>query len=194
MIAIDNTLVSEELLEKKFHCDLTRCKGMCCVAGDSGAPLEESELAELEKVYPVISDMLTEAGRQSIEEQGLYLIDSDGDFVTPLVEGYRECAYTVFEGGIAKCGIEKAYFEGKVSFRKPISCHLYPVRITHYKAYDAVNYEKWSVCSPACRLGEELKIPVYIFLKDALIRKFGNQWYEQLEQAAGIRSTVSEKR
>lgn len=184
MISIDNTLVSEEILDKKFVCDLTRCKGHCCVEGDSGAPLDKEELQMLEEVFPVVKDMLTPKGLKSIEEQGLYLIDDDGDYVTPLVDGYGECAYTVFEDGIAKCAIEKAYFDGKVKWRKPVSCHLYPVRITKYKSYDAVNYEKWSVCAPACKLGESLKVPVYVFLKDALTRKYGEKWYEQLSLVA----------
>lgn len=184
MIAIGKTRISEELLEKKFVCDLTSCKGQCCVEGESGAPLEKEELAELEAVFPIIKDSLTAEGLKSIEEQGLYLVDGDGDYVTPLVEGYRECAYTIFDKGIAKCAIEKAYLEGKVNFRKPVSCHLYPVRITKYKSYDAVNYERWSVCSPACKLGEELKVPVYVFLKDSLTRKYGEGWYEELKLTA----------
>jgi len=184
MIAIENTLVSEEILEKKFVCDLTRCKGHCCVEGESGAPLERDELEKLEEVFPVIKHMLTDKGLKSIEEQGLYLVDDDGDLVTPLVDRVHECAYTIFENGIAKCAIEKAYLEGKTEFRKPISCHLYPVRITKYKTYDAVNYEKWSVCSPACKLGEELQVPVYVFLKDSLTRKYGEEWYSQLKLVA----------
>ena len=184
MLAIGNTIVSEELIEKKFVCDLTRCKGACCVEGESGAPLEKEERQMLEEVYPVIKDTLTKEGRESIEEQGTWIKDADGDFVTPLVGGYRECAYTLFENGIAKCAIEKAFFAGKVNFRKPISCHLYPVRITKYKAYDAVNYEKWSVCKPACKLGESLKVPVYVFVKDALIRKYGVEWYGELQLTA----------
>ena len=169
MIAIKNTIVSEELLEKKFVCDLTRCKGACCVEGESGAPLEKEELEEMEKVYPIVRDMLPEKGRKAIEEQGLYLIDSDGDWVTPLVGENQECAYTIFEEGIAKCSIEKAYHEGKTYFRKPVSCHLYPVRITKYKTYDAVNYEYWKLCAPACKLGASLQVPVYRFLKDSLV-------------------------
>jgi hypothetical protein len=181
MIAIEKTLVSEELLEKKFVCDLTRCKGHCCVEGESGAPLDKEELEKLEEVFPVIKDTLTERGLKSIREQGLYLIDDDGDYVTPLVDHVKECAYTIFEEGIAKCAIEKSFLEGKINFRKPISCHLYPVRITKYKTYDAVNYEKWSVCGPACKLGEALKVPVYVFLKDSLTRKYGKEWYDQLK-------------
>ena len=184
MIAIKNTLVSEDLLEKKFVCDLTRCKGACCVEGESGAPLELDELAEMDKVYPIVKDMLPAKGRKAIEKQGLYLIDSDGDWVTPLVGENQECAYTIFEEGIAKCSIEKAFHEGKTNFRKPVSCHLYPVRITNYKDYDAVNYEKWNKCAPACKLGASLRVPVYRFLKESLTRKYGEEWYQELEQAA----------
>ena len=184
MIAIKDTLVSEDLLEKKFVCDLTRCKGACCVEGESGAPLEKEELKEMEKVYPVVRDMLPAKGRKAIEKQGLYLEDDDGDWVTPLVAPNKECAYTIFEDGIAKCSIEKAYHEGKTNFRKPISCHLYPVRITKYKSYDAVNYEHWKNCSPACKLGAALKLPVYQFLKESLTRKYGKEWYSELENAA----------
>ena len=184
MIAIKHTLVSEDLLEKKFVCDLTRCKGACCVEGESGAPLEKEELAEMEKVYPIVKDMLPEKGRKAIEQQGLYLIDSDGDWVTPLVSANKECAYTIFEDGIAKCSIEKAYHEGKTNFRKPVSCHLYPVRITKYKNYDAVNYEHWKNCAPACKLGASLQIPVYKFLKESLTRKYGEGWYKELEENA----------
>ncbi len=119
----------------------------------------------------IVKDMLPEKGRRAIEEQGLYLIDGDGDWVTPLVAEGQECAYTIFENGIAKCSIEKAYLEGKTNFRKPVSCHLYPVRITKYKTYDAVNYEYWKNCAPACKLGASLQIPVYRFLKDSLTRK-----------------------
>jgi len=184
MIAIKTTLVSEDLLQKQFVCDLTRCKGACCVEGESGAPLEMDELHEMEKVYPVVRDMLPAKGRKAIEEQGLYLIDGDGDWVTPLVGENQECAYTIFENGVAKCSIEKAYHEGKTDFRKPVSCHLYPVRITKYKNYDAVNYEHWETCTPACKLGASLKVPVYKFLKESLTRKYGQEWYEELEENA----------
>ncbi len=184
MIAIKNTVVSEDLLEKKFVCDLTRCKGACCVEGESGAPLEKDELKEIKKVYPIIKDMLPEKGRKAIEEQGLYLIDGDGDWVTPLVGEGQECAYTIFENGVAKCSIEKAFHEGKTKFRKPVSCHLYPVRITKYKTYDAVNYEYWKLCAPACKLGASLQVPVYVFLKESLTRKFGKEWYSELEEIA----------
>jgi hypothetical protein len=186
VIAIGNTIVSTEVLEEHFVCDLEKCKGACCVAGDSGAPLDESELPELEKYYEVVKPYLQKEGIESIEKQGFYVIDSDNDWVTPLIHGHRECAYTIFENGIAKCSFEKAYFEGKIPFRKPVSCHLYPVRITKLKAYDAVNYDRWDVCAAACKLGKSLKVPVYKFLKDSLIRKYGEEWYEQLEIAANL--------
>jgi len=185
MLAIKDTLVSEEIIEKRFVCDLNACKGACCVKGDYGAPLEEDELEELDKVYPKVKPYLSEEGIRAIEKQGKYLKYSTDEWVTPLIKG-RECAYTIFdEKGTAKCGIEKAYFEGKIEWRKPVSCHLYPVRINKLKnSVEAVNYDKWSICKPACKLGDTLKVPIYKFLKDSLIRKFGEEWYKELELAA----------
>ncbi|TND10398.1 MAG: hypothetical protein FD123_40 [Bacteroidetes bacterium] len=185
MIAIDNTLVSDDLLEKRFVCDLAACKGACCVEGDSGAPLEDSETKKLEDVYPVVKSYMTKEGIKAVEKQGTWVIDSDGDKVTPLVGGDKECAYTGFdEKGIAYCTIERAWKDGKVKFRKPVSCHLYPVRITKHATFDAVNYESWNICKPACACGEKLNVPVYVFVKDALIVKYGKDWYKKLELAA----------
>ena len=184
MLAIQSTLVSEEIIEKRFVCDLHACKGACCVKGDYGAPLEEDELSELDNAYEKVKPYLTQGGVDAIEKQGKYLLYEKQEWVTPLIKG-RECAYTVFENGIAKCGIEKAYFDGKIEFRKPVSCHLYPVRINKMKnAVEAVNYDKWSICKPACKMGDALKVPIYKFLKDSLIRKFGEEWYAELEVAA----------
>lgn len=183
MIAIANTLVSEDLLEKKFVCDLGACKGACCVKGDFGAPLEKEELPVLDEIYDKVKPFLSERGIKAIEKQGKYLRHEKDEWVTPLIEG-KECAYTVFEKGIAKCGIEKANQAGVIDFRKPVSCHLYPVRITRKKGFDAVNYDKWSVCNPACKLGDELKVPVYKFLEKSLVRKYGQEWYDQLCEAA----------
>ena len=184
VLAIGDTLVSEEVLEKKFVCDLNACKGGCCVKGDYGAPLEDEELDILERIYPTVKPYLSEQGVAALEKQGRYIRYSRKEWVTPLIQG-RECAYTIFENGIAKCGIEKAYFDGKVDFQKPVSCHLYPIRITTMRSgVDAVNYDKWSICRAACKLGEALKIPVYKFLKNALIRKYGEAWYEKLELVA----------
>lgn len=182
MIAIDNTIVSEHLLEKKFVCDLNACKGECCVAGDAGAPLDEAEIAILEDIWDEVKPYLPKDGVKAIEKQGVFVIDEDGDYTTPLVKG-KHCAFTIFDDGIAKCGIEQAFYDGKVNWKKPISCHLYPVRITKFKTYDAVNYHKWEVCKPACECGAKLNVPVYKFLREPLIRKYGADWYKQLELA-----------
>jgi hypothetical protein len=184
MIIIENTIVSDELVEEQFMCNLTACKGACCVEGVSGAPLEKEERKILDDIYEDVKPYLTERGIKAIEKFGKHLIDSDGDYVTPLVDGKKECAYTIFENGIALCGIERAYKEGKINFQKPISCHLYPVRIKKHKDYDAVNYDRWQVCSPACIKGKKDKVFVYEFVKTALIRKYGEDWYKQLEGAA----------
>lgn len=184
MIEIGRTLVSDDLVETKFVCDLNACKGACCVHGDSGAPLEEEETKILDEIFPKIKPYLTEKGIHAIEKEGQWMVDTDGDKVTPLVDGNKECAYTVFEKGMALCGIEQAWKDGKIKFQKPISCHLYPVRITAYKKFDAVNYETWNICKPACACGEKLEVPVYKFVKTALIRKYGSEWYKQLENAA----------
>lgn len=183
MIAIDDkTLISDDIVEKHFVCDLNACKGACCVHGDSGAPLEDDETKILEGIFEKVKPYMTPQGIAAVEKQGTWVVDSDGDKVTPLVGGDKECAYTRFENGVAFCGIEKAWMEKKIDWRKPISCHLYPIRITAYKQYDAINYEKWDICKPACACGEKLQVPVYKFVKDALIRKYGAPWYKKLEK------------
>lgn len=192
MIAIDNTIVSEHLLEKKFVCDLNACKGECCVAGDAGAPLDEEEIAILEDIWDDVKPYLPKDGVKAIEKQGVFVIDEDGDYTTPLVKG-KHCAFTIFDEGIAKCGIEQAFYDGKVSWKKPISCHLYPVRITKFKTYDAVNYHKWEVCKPACECGTKLNVPVYKFLREPLIRKYGKDWYKQLELADKMKNQERSK-
>jgi hypothetical protein len=184
MLQIGKALVSLEVIEEKFVCDLQRCKGACCVEGDSGAPLDPEERAEIDKYYPAVKHMLSKEANDSVEQQGTWLKDSDGDWVTPLTNGTGACAYTLFEDGMAKCSFEKLFFEGQIPFRKPVSCHLYPIRISHFKAYDAINYHQWDVCAPACKLGKNLKVPVYRFLKDPLIRKYGEVWYNELTVAA----------
>jgi hypothetical protein len=184
MIAIENTLVSDEIIENVFVCDLNKCKGECCVAGDMGAPLDIDELPILDAIYEKVKPYLSKEGIEAIALQGRYLIEEGEDeYTTPLIEG-RECAYTVFKKGIASCGIEQAFLNGKIDFKKPISCHLYPVRIDKCNGYDAVNYHHWNVCSPACALGKQLQVPVYAFLKEPLIRKYGKDWYDQLKYAA----------
>lgn len=171
------------LFDKKFCCDLNECKGSCCRYGDSGAPLEESEAIILEEIWPLVKDYLRPSGIKAIEKMGTSMVDSDGDTVTPLI-GNEECAYAVIEDGIYKCAIEKAWTDGKIKFRKPESCHLFPVRIKKYKDFDAVNYEEWKICKPALKKGEELNLPVYKFLKEPLIRAYGKKWYADLEKAA----------
>ena len=185
MLVIDNTLITDEVLEKHFVCDLNACKGACCVKGDYGAPLEDDELAQRDKVYDKVKPYMTPAGIEAVEKQGKYLLYEKKEWVTPLIKG-KECAYTFFdEAGVAKCAIEKAYYEGKVKWKKPISCHLYPIRITKQRnGLEALNYDKWSICKAACKLGDSLKVPVYKFLKDSLTRKYGKEWYKQLEIAA----------
>lgn len=180
MFQIGNTLVSEDVLSEEFVCNLSKCKGICCVEGDSGAPLNEDELPILDDIYEDIKPYLRPEGIEAIEKNGKYERDSDGEWVTTLVNG-GECAYVIFdENGITKCGIEKAYEDGVVDYKKPISCHLYPIRLKEYKKFTAVNYHVWDICSDACALGKELKVNVVHFLKDALIRKFGQEWYDEL--------------
>ena len=182
MILIDDTVISEDVADEFFVCDLAKCKGACCVEGDLGAPLEEEELLILENIQEEIKPFLSEIGLQEIKKSGAWVKDEDGDFSTPIIKG-RECAYAIYdEKGYLKCGIEQAYFAGKTQFRKPISCHLYPIRIAKLAEYQSVNYERWSICSDACSHGKELGVPVYKFLKDPLIRKFGTQWYTELER------------
>lgn len=183
LIQIGNSIVSLDLFEKQFECDIVKCKGECCVYGDSGAPLEPEEGIILEKIYQKVKPVLRQEGIEAIEEIGTSMTDSDGDLVTPLIRN-RECAYTLVEEGIYKCGIERAYQKNKISFRKPSSCHLFPVKIKKYSGFDGVNYENWKICEPARILGEKKAIPVYRFLKDALIRKFGKKWYRELEKVA----------
>lgn len=183
MIEIGKTIISRDIIEKKFVCDLKKCKGMCCVEGDSGAPLEKKEIEILEKDLMKILPFLREEGKKVIEEKGVYVIDWDSEFVTPLVND-KECAFAVFEDDIALCGIEKAFLAGATSFRKPVSCYLYPVRIKRFNSFDAVNYDRWEICRPAVENGEELNVPVYKFLKEPLQQKYGKEWYKNLEVAA----------
>jgi hypothetical protein len=180
MILLENAVISDDIAEQFFVCDLIKCKGACCVEGDLGAPLEKEELPILEEIYDKVAPYLTSEGRAEIEKQGKYISDWEGDFSTPTIDN-RECAYAIYDNrGTLKCGIEQAYFDGKTTFRKPISCHLYPIRITKYDDYDAINYDRWHICSDACSHGESLGVELYKFLKEPLIRKYGEQWYEDL--------------
>jgi len=183
MLQIEKTVISLDLLEKKFKCDLLRCHGNCCVYGDAGAPLENLETEILEEIFPILKKYLRSEGVQAIEKLGTHVIDDDGEEVTPLIKG-KECAYTIIENGVYLCGIEKAFMEKKISFQKPISCHLFPVRVKKLDGLSGLNYERWNICRHAIELGEREDMPVYLFAKDALIRKFGKDWYHLLERAA----------
>ena len=185
MIIHENTLVSEEIFSNEFVCNLEKCKGACCVEGDWGAPLDKDEIKVIEKNLDSILPYLTKEGKKIIEENGFHELDSDGDPVTQCIDG-RDCVFAVREKGVYKCGIEKAWQEGKSDFRKPVSCHLYPIRILKSPEFEMLNYNRWEICAPACKLGQTLKVPLYVFLKEALIRKYGTEWYDGIEQIAGL--------
>ncbi|MCE6990405.1 DUF3109 family protein [Dyadobacter sp. CY323] len=190
MILIENTCISDDIEDQLFVCNLDKCKGACCIEGDSGAPLDEGERAILDEIYPFVEPYLSEAGKQVIAKEGTSTTDWDGDYVTPIIEG-RECAYAIYdEKGILKCGIEAAYNDGKINYKKPLSCHLYPIRVTKYDEFHALNYDRWSICSPACSFGQELGVPVYKFLKEPLIRAYGPGWYDQLTEEIGDRQAA----
>lgn len=183
MLQINDTLVSLDIIEKKFCCDIKFCKGACCIEGDSGAPLEQTEVLQIEKHIERIKPYLQREGVEVLEKTGVFVIDSDGDMVTPLIDG-KECAFTIFNEGIAQCGIELAWQKGHSALRKPISCWLYPVRISKFKTFSAVNYHQWDICKHAVLKGNEENTPLYIFLKEPLTKQFDVEWYKQLTIAA----------
>ncbi len=184
MIQIEDIVVSSDVLTEKFICNLEACRGECCIEGDAGAPVEKSEVAELEKVLPVVWDGLSPEAQAVIRKQGVVYTDPDGDLVTSIV-GNRNCVFTCYDGkGCCFCSIEKAYREGKCNFYKPLSCHLYPIRIEKYGPYTAVDYHRWDICKAAVVMGKMKGVPVYQFLKEPLIRKFGADWYQKLSDCA----------
>lgn len=186
MVEVEGVLVSEELIKEEFVCNLSACKGACCIEGDSGAPLEEHELSVLQDIYSKVKPYMTAKGIEAVEEQGTHVVDDDGDLTTPCVDKNKECAYVTWENGITKCAIEKAYEEGAIDWQKPISCHLYPIRITSYPEFDVLNYDRWHICHAACAFGKKLNVPVYSFLKTPLIRKYGEEWYKALEESVKL--------
>lgn len=184
MFQIRKTIISEEILEQDFVCNLNACKGACCIDGNAGAPLEDKETEILVNVFSEVKPFLRPEGIAAIDEQGAFVKGEDGEWETPLVND-SECAYVIFDkANIAKCGLEEAYNQGVINWKKPVSCHMYPVRVREYTELTAVNYHKWEICDPACSLGAELKVPIYKFVKEALIRKFGEDWYTELEKVA----------
>ena len=183
MLRINDTIFSFDILEKKFRCNLSACKGNCCRYGDSGAPLSTAEAHILDDIWPEVKPCLRPEGVAAIEEKGRSVTDFENDKVTPLI-GNEECAYTILKDNIFMCGIEQAWSDGKISFRKPLSCHLFPVRIKYYSDFKAVNYEELAICSPARKTGADEGIYVYEFLKEPLIRALGEELYKDLCIAA----------
>lgn len=183
MVEIDDTLISDDVFEKRFLCDLSACKGACCVEGESGAPLEAGEVDLLEEIIDDIKPFMRQEGIDRIDETGVFTIDSDGEYVTPLVND-EECAFVQFDdNGIAKCAIETAHRAGKIDFPKPVSCHLYPVRLNELKDFTALNYHHWPICDPARECGAKLDVKVFRFLKEPIIRKFGADYFHKMELA-----------
>ncbi len=186
MLQIDDTIISLDVLESQFICNLQKCKGECCVDGDSGAPLEKEENEKIKAILPIIWDELSPKAQALIDEQGISYRDYDGELVTSIING-KECIFTYFdEEGVCKCVIDNAYRKGRISVQKPISCHLYPIRLQKYHDFTAVNYHKWSVCKPAVKLGKSEGVELYKFLKEPLVRRFGEQWYKDLCDAAKL--------
>ena len=184
MIEIENTIMSLDIIESFFCCDLARCKGECCIEGDAGAPLEKEEFNILRKILPDVWDDLSPEAQAVINRQGVGYIDKDSDIVTSIVNG-RDCVFTCYDAdGVCKCAIEKAYNEGRTDFMKPVSCHLYPIRVKRYKDYYAVNYHQWRVCRAAEISGKQKHVLLYQFLREPLIRKFGEEWYNALNTCA----------
>jgi len=189
MIQIGDTILSFDIFECHFLCDLSACKGACCYEGDSGAPLTNEEAIEIETHYPVFEKYLSKEFVAEIEKTGISVIDNDGELVTPLFNN-RECVFTFTDQeGITKCAIEKAFLKGEIPFRKPVSCHLFPIRIKEYDDFDAVNYQQIPICKPGRACGQKNKLPLYQFLKEPLIRKYGEEWYKELEIAAAYLKT-----
>jgi len=184
MFQLGKTIVSEDIIKRDFVCNLTACKGACCVDGDAGAPLDNEETKILDAIYPKVKPFLRKESIETIESQGTYITTEEGYLETPLLNG-ADCAYVIYnEKKVALCAIEEAYNQGEIDWKKPVSCHLYPIRVSEYTEFSAVNYNKWHICDDACTLGKELQVPIYKFVKQALIRKFGEDWYMELEKIA----------
>jgi len=184
MFQLGRTIVSEDIIQKDFVCNLSACKGACCIDGDAGAPLDKEEVKILADIYPKVKPYLRKEGIAEIEKQGTSIVTDFGDLETPLING-ADCAYVIFDDKkTALCGIEEAYNQGDIDWKKPVSCHLYPIRVKEYSEFSAVNYDKWEICDDACTLGAALQVPVYKFVKQALVRKFGEDWYGELEKVA----------
>lgn len=186
IVEIDDKLISTEIFERKFVCDLNACKGACCVEGDNGAPLTMDEVDILEEIYDAVKPFMREEGIAAVEKTGVFYMDEWNEPATALVDN-QECAFVYFdEKGITKCAIEQAHLAGKVDWKKPISCHLYPIRVSKLTNNVALNYDEWNICKPACACGEQLNVPVYKFLKEPIIRAFGEEFYDDMEKVDAL--------
>ena len=181
MLIHRHTLISEDIFEKEFVCNIARCRGVCCSEGDYGAPLGEGETALIEENLDAIKPFMAQTALEKLAREGFHEQDPEGETVTKCISD-KDCIFAVYENDAYACAIEKAYNAGASTFKKPLSCHLYPVRVSRVGDYTALNYDKWNICSPACQLGAQLKVPVYAFLKDALTRSFGQEWYDELNE------------
>lgn len=193
MLIVKDCIVTEDIADRCFCCDLARCKGQCCVEGDCGAPLEESEIPILEKILPQVAPYMTPAGLEAVRRDGVSALDNAAEPCTPLVNG-RECAYVAWgEDGTAYCAIEQACRDGKTDFLKPVSCHLYPLRVDCYGEFTAVNYHRWDICRCAVAEGSRCGQPLYVYLRQPLIRRFGQEWYDELLENIASRNNKDSK-
>lgn len=182
LVEIDDKIVSTDLFSEKFVCDLSKCKGACCVKGNGGAPLTEKEVELIEDNLKQIKPFMSEKGIQTIKDEGVYYLDEEDAPATKLIDK-KECCFVYFDNSnTAKCSIETAYKSGEIDFNKPQSCHLYPIRIKEFTEFTALNYEEWDICAPACTLGQSLKVPVYKFLKEPITRVFGSSFFDELSK------------
>lgn len=180
ILEIDNILVSSDIITEKFCCDLSKCKGVCCVEGDAGAPVTIDEIAGIEDSLDVVWGDMSAQAQSVVDRQGVAYTDRDGDLVTSIVDG-KDCVFTCYEDGCCLCALERAYRQGKTAFVKPISCALYPIREKSFADGSvALNYNRWDVCRDAVAKGKEIGLPVYKFLEQPLVRRFGRAWYDEL--------------
>ena len=194
MIQVQDTIISYDIFESYFICHLCKCKGQCCVDGDSGAPLEQDEYKAIRTILPKIWDELSPKAQSLIEKEDIAYIDYDGELVTSIIND-EECVFTYFdENGVCGCVIDKAFREGRIDVQKPISCHLYPNRLHKYNNFTAVNYHTWQICKPAVKLGKKESVRLFQFLKDPLIRKFGQAWYDEVCQVATLLDEENQNR
>lgn len=186
MLQIQNTIVTLDLAEEFFCCNLDKCLGACCIEGDAGAPVTIDEVEKIEEALPVVEPEMLPRAVEEVRQNGVAYVDQEGDLVTTILDG-RNCAFTCYApGGICLCALEKAFREGKTGFKKPASCSLYPLRLTTYPTFTAVNYHRWKICRDAVANGRKKGIRLYQFLRGPLTERFGQEWYDELAQACEL--------